>query len=247
MNREWTRSSLLVKYYGSQVMSSTGGVMKRTASAVRNLLSAAVVIIVTVVCTISTYAEIFKYVDKDGTIHYTNTPTYVQSSVVNLPPLTQATFQKYFPTYKKSYPGFQPGIFVPLSNLPNQAAYDPHIKMYCKLYGLDCNLVRAVIRAESGFNPAAISPKGAMGLMQLMPETSRDLGVCNPFDPGQNIDGGVRYLRMMLDRFNNNTALALAAYNAGPEAVAKHGGIPPFDETQIYVKRVMDFYDRYRY
>jgi soluble lytic murein transglycosylase len=192
------------------------------------------------------YAEIFKYVDKEGVIHYTNTPTYAQSKAVNLPPLTMANFQKYFPNYK-SYPGFQPGFFAPLSNLPNQAAYDPHIKLTCKLYGLDCNLVKAVIRAESGFNPLAVSPKGAMGLMQLMPGTSRDLGVVDPFDPRQNIDGGARYLRMMLDRFNNDTALALAAYNAGPEAVVQHGGIPPFDETQIYVKRVMDFYDRYRY
>jgi len=221
--------------------------MKPTARVVRYLLFPALIIVLTVACPVIPSAEIFKYVDKDGAIHYTNTPTYVQSAVVNLPPLTEANFQKYFPTYKGSYLGLQPGVFTSLSNLPNQAAYDPHIKLYCKLYGLDCNLVRAVIRAESGFNPMAVSPKGAMGLMQLMPDTSRDLGVANPFDPLQNIDGGVRYLRMMLDRFNNNTALALAAYNAGPEAVLKHGGIPPFDETQIYVKRVMDFYDRYRY
>jgi len=221
--------------------------MKPTARAVRYLLFLAIIIVLTAACPVSPNAEIFKYVDKDGAIHYTNTPTYAQSAVVNLPPLTEANFQKYFPTYKGSCLGFQPGVFTPLSNLPSQAAYDPHIKLYCKLYGLDCNLVRAVIRAESGFNPTAVSPKGAMGLMQLMPDTSRDLGVENPFDPRQNIDGGVRYLRMMLDRFNNNTVLALAAYNAGPEAVVKHGGIPPFDETQIYVKRVMDFYDRYRY
>jgi soluble lytic murein transglycosylase len=221
--------------------------MKRTARIVRFLLFFAVIIILTAAEPLVANAEIFKYVDKDGAIHYTNTPTYVQSSVVNLPPLTEANFQKYFPTYKGLCPGFQNGVFTPLSYLPGQAAYDTQIKLCCKLYGLDCNLVRAVIRAESGFNPMAISPKGAMGLMQLMPDTSRDLGIDNPFDPRQNIDGGVRYLRMMLDRFNNNTELAVAAYNAGPEAVVKHGGIPPFDETQIYVKRVMDFYGRYRY
>ncbi len=217
--------------------------MKRTTRVAEYLLLAAIVIVLGVGRPISLNAEIFKFVDKDGAIHYTNAPTTVQSTPVNLPPLTQVNFQKYFPVYK----GYQPGVFSPLSNLANQAAYDPHIKLTCKLYGLDCNLVKAVIRAESGFNPAAISPKGAMGLMQLMPATSRDLGVVNPFDPQQNIDGGVRYLRMMLDRFNNNTALALAAYNAGPEVVARHGGIPPIDETQIYVKTVMDFYDRYRY
>lgn len=225
---------------------SLAGPTAPTERACRRFLSAAVITVLAVACPISPRAEIFKYVDKDGTIHYTNTPTYAQSSVVNLPPLTEGNFQKYFPTFKGLYTGIQAGIFGPFSNLPNQAAYDSHIKLYCKRYGLDCNLVKAVIRAESGFNPFAISPKGAMGLMQLMPETSRDLGVENPFDPRQNIDGGARYLRMMLDRFGK-TELALAAYNAGPEAVVKHGGIPPFDETQIYVKTVMDFYERYRY
>ena len=220
--------------------------MKPMARVAGYLLFAAIIIVWGIAGPISSNAEIFKFVDKDGTIHFTNAPTSVKSTPVNLPPLTQLNFQKYFPTYKV-YHGYQPGGISPLLNLPNQAAYDPHIKLTCKLYGLDCNLVKAVIRAESGFNPMALSPKGAMGLMQLMPETSRDLGVLNPFDPQQNIDGGARYLRMMLDRFNNNTALALAAYNAGPEEVVKHGGIPPFDETQIYVKTVMDFYNRYRY
>ena len=195
--------------------------MKRMARVARYLLFAAIIIVLTVACPIIPCAEIFKYVDRDGAIHYSNTPTHAQSADVNLPPLTEATFQRYFPRYTASIPGFQPGFFSRLSNLPNQAAYDPHIKLTCKLYGLDCNLVKAMIRAESGFNPQAVSPKGAMGLMQLMPDTSRDLGVVNPFDPQQNIDGGARYLRMMLDRFDNNTALALAAYNAGPEAVDK--------------------------
>jgi soluble lytic murein transglycosylase len=111
---------------------------------------------------------------------------------------------------------------------------------------MDHNLVKAVIRAESAFDMQAVSPKGAVGLMQLMPGTSRDLGVMNPYDPYQNLDGGVRYLRMMMDRFNNNVAFALAAYNAGPEAVQRHGGIPPYEETQTYVRKVLEFYSRYR-
>ena len=110
---------------------------------------------------------------------------------------------------------------------------------------LDPNLVRAVVRAESSYRPDAISSAGAMGLMQLMPATAASLGVVNPFDIRQNIDGGTRYLRRMLDLFDNNLELALAAYNAGQGSVRRHGGIPPFAETQTFVPRVLGFMEEY--
>ena len=108
-------------------------------------------------------------------------------------------------------------------------------------HGLDPALLRAVIQAESGWNPAARSPAGAMGLMQLMPATARELGVADPFDPVQNLEAGARYLRQQFDRFGD-WRLALAAYNAGPGAVEAHGGLPPFPETQAYVARVLDLW-----
>jgi len=119
------------------------------------------------------------------------------------------------------------------------------INTYSKKYNVDPNLVTAMIKAESNFNPNAVSKAGASGLMQLMPETAKILGVTNIFEPEENIEGGIRYFKTLLNEFNQNLPLALAAYNAGPDVVKKINDIPPIDETKNYVEKVLRYYKEF--
>jgi soluble lytic murein transglycosylase-like protein len=174
-------------------------------------------------------AQIYMYKDQFGRTYFTDTPQH-------------PGFERYKP---KSEYELRTATLTPRSALRVTKAYDPAIKRASKEHGVSAALVKAVIAAESGFDPSAVSRIGAQGLMQLMPGTAKDLGVDDVFDPWQNIDGGTRYLSAMIDRFPGELSLAVAAYNAGPEAVKKHRGVPPYQETRTYVQRVLRLYKKY--
>lgn len=176
-------------------------------------------------------ADIYKYEDEEGVMHFTDTPTHRGFKV----------FIKDLKKDRKLRTNFR---LTGFSRNPEE--FDPIINTLSSEYGVDKSLVKAVIHAESGYNPNALSPKGASGLMQLMPGTARDLKVGNAFDPRDNIRGGVRYLRFLLDTFRGDVSLALAAYNAGLAKVSKYGGIPPYEETRNYVSRVLSYQKSYQ-
>ena len=175
-------------------------------------------------------AQIYVYKDVYGRTYFSDTPQH-------------DGFSKYRP---KSEYELRNASLHPARSAPRLTrVYDPAIKRASNEHGVSAALVKAVIAAESGFDPYAVSRKGAQGLMQLMPDTARDLGVDDALDPWQNIDGGTRYLGKMIERFPGELALAVAAYNAGPEAVTRHRGVPPYQETRTYVKRVLRYYKKY--
>jgi soluble lytic murein transglycosylase-like protein len=177
------------------------------------------------------HADIYKYEDSDGTLHFTDVPTDRRFKV----------FMRDIKKDRKLRTAFKlPGF------ARNPAQFEPIINSCSKEFGVDSSLVKAVIHAESGYNPNAVSPKGAQGLMQLMPKTAQGLKVADCMNPSDNIRGGVRYLRFLLDTFKGNESLALAAYNSGLGSVAKYGGIPPYPETQGYVAKVLSYRNNYR-
>jgi soluble lytic murein transglycosylase-like protein len=129
---------------------------------------------------------------------------------------------------------------------PCSSAFDDIIDAAAQRHGVDQALLKAIVQAESGFSPTAVSRAGAKGLMQLMDGTARSLGVSNPFDPVENVNGGARFLRQLLDRYGDDPVIALAAYNAGPVAVERWGGLPPYSQTMAYVPRVLELAGKYR-
>ncbi|MDP2319698.1 MAG: transglycosylase SLT domain-containing protein [Acidobacteriota bacterium] len=167
------------------------------------------------------FAQIYSWRDADGTLVLSDRPREDRSGMS---------------TY--AVPGASSVRATKPRAVQKSALYDSSINEHSQRMGVSADLVRAVIQVESAFNPSAVSTKGAMGLMQLMPATARELGVANPFEPDQNIRGGVTYLKRLLDRYNHNVELALAAYNAGMGNVEKYGDVPPFKETQNYVKKI---------
>jgi hypothetical protein len=169
-------------------------------------------------------ADIYRYIDENGVECYTDIPV-------------DKTADKIYNEKSNT------SIDIPQVEYEDVTDYHSIILAKAETYDIDPSLIKAVIETESNWNCMAISTKGAMGLMQLMPGTASDMNVRNPFNPEENIEGGTKYLRYLLERFKGDLTLALAAYNAGPNAVEKYGYIPPYSETRQYVSKVLSLYN----
>jgi soluble lytic murein transglycosylase-like protein len=175
-------------------------------------------------------ADIYRYVDEDDIVHFTDAPT-------------DKRFKVFMRDLKKDK---ELRTKLKYASSVNPAEFEQLIKTCSAKYGVNSCLVKAVIHAESGYNPNAVSSKGASGLMQLMPGTAKSLKVADRFNPKDNVEGGVKYLRFLLDTFRGDVSLAVAAYNAGLNKVSKYGGIPPYNETRTYVNRVLSYMKSYQ-
>lgn len=183
----------------------------------------------------SLWADVYAYTDTDGGLSLSNMQTDERYTLMVEEPKPAVVAE----------PAPAPSPAPPV--LARKAGYERVVEDVSRSYGVESALLHAVISVESRYNPKAVSHRGATGLMQLMPATAKRYGVANAFDPAQNIKGGARYLRDLLELFDNNMSLALAAYNAGEQAVFRHGKrIPPYRETRNYVSKVLNYYQRYR-
>jgi soluble lytic murein transglycosylase-like protein len=182
---------------------------------------------------IETGADIYKSTSSDGSVTFTDAPTNKNAKVIIK---EQKPSRAYKKTQQKS------SVKNKKENLNPKESFNNIVEEKARQHNVDPKLVKSVIKAESNWNPAAVSPKGALGLMQLMPSTANLMGVNDPFDPHENISAGIRYLKYLLEKFNGNLTLALAAYNAGPGLVERLKAIPSIPETVIYVKRVIKDY-----
>ena len=190
-------------------------------------------------CTAAAQADIYKFVDENNIVHFTNIPNDPRYRVYK-----RTAPQRVAVPYGSTA---STGDATARFHEANRRRYSSIVDTAAEQYQVDPALVHAVIMAESGYNPNALSPKGATGIMQLMPGTARRYGVANSYDAASNIRGGTRYLRDLLQMFNNNVHLAVAAYNAGENAVIRHGHqIPPYKETRNYVDKVITFYQSAR-
>ncbi|MBU0482085.1 MAG: lytic transglycosylase domain-containing protein [Proteobacteria bacterium] len=195
------------------------------------------IVLATLLTALTAHATIYTFVDDNGVVHFSNIPDDPKfEPVVRLRPKLSA----FTRTGQVMIPG-RSGDWE-----PNPDSYDQLIRSAASRHHVDPRLVKALIRAESNFDYLAVSRKGALGLMQLMPLTADDMQVLDPFDPKQNIYGGTRYLRKMLGMFNGNLRMSLAAYNAGPGTVSRLGRVPKYRETLDYVQKVQYFYREYK-